>query len=252
MQAVHPHTRGEHMHWCSDIRQDYGSSPHPWGTRDLFRGHDLQRRFIPTPVGNTKGGRQDVPPGPVHPHTRGEHHVQRNGRALDSGSSPHPWGTRLRLHHSPRDCRFIPTPVGNTRSERCHRHYPAVHPHTRGEHAGHLQADAPGHGSSPHPWGTPQPALPASSLPRFIPTPVGNTSTRRPASRRRAVHPHTRGEHLDSGSAGYDNSGSSPHPWGTPLPYPIVLKKEKQQQNSTGPSGPRAAPGNEGRTHPTA
>lgn len=46
--------------------------------------------------------------------------------------------------------------------------------------------------------------------------------------------------------------GSSPHPWGTPLPYPIVLKKEKQQQNSTGPSGPCAAPGNEGRTHPTA
>lgn len=73
MQAVHPHTRGEHMHWCSDIRQDYGSSPHPWGTFDAQLGLFLDGRFIPTPVGNTMMAWLVNPSDAVHPHTRGEH-----------------------------------------------------------------------------------------------------------------------------------------------------------------------------------
>ncbi len=73
MQAVHPHTRGEHMHWCSDIRQDYGSSPHPWGTHPAKGFGVNAQRFIPTPVGNTAGAVAGRPATRVHPHTRGEH-----------------------------------------------------------------------------------------------------------------------------------------------------------------------------------
>ena len=114
LPSVHPHTRGEHMHWCSDIRQDYGSSPHPWGTHPAKGFGVNAQRFIPTPVGNTRRRGSGCCPRAVHPHTRGEHSTRSWGSSLMAGSSPHPWGT----HHVARDVllveRFIPTPVGNT------------------------------------------------------------------------------------------------------------------------------------------
>ncbi len=70
-------------------------------------------------------------------------------------------------------------------------------------------------GSSPHPWGTlDQEAVPVA-LPRFIPTPLGNTRRRSPSPGPRTVHPHTRGEHGRAGAAFEQSVGSSPHPWGT-------------------------------------
>ncbi len=229
-----------------------GSSPHPWGTPQLVHVLGNERRFIPTPVGNTPGARSGCRRFSVHPHTRGEHSHSKEKYKLYDGSSPHPWGTlqdpRVRCYHP----RFIPTPVGNTCRQSGQQSALPVHPHTRGEHVdGQLAENVPV-GSSPHPWGTLRLGDAAVVRPRFIPTPVGNTRWSSPGRGQRAVHPHTRGEHCAIGAEGRAAAGSSPHPWGTPLPYPIVLKKEKQQQNSTGPSGPRAAPGNEGRTHPTA
>ena len=53
IQAVHPHTRGEHLGNWHRQRIIDGSSPHPWGTP--LQGIRLfgTQRFIPTPVGNT-------------------------------------------------------------------------------------------------------------------------------------------------------------------------------------------------------
>ncbi|VEF64208.1 Domain of uncharacterised function (DUF2825) [Pseudomonas aeruginosa] len=270
---AHPHARGEHQAASAAATIDDGSSPHPWGTRRFLRDQGGCRRFIPTPVGNTMTFAGSIMKNAVHPHTRGEHAValapsaadgrfiptpvgntavaraRAPGRAVHphtrgehicterewispNGSSPHPWGTLPAECYRVTPKRFIPTPVGNTGGSTKPTARWTVHPHTRGEHHGQLGGTQRIAGSSPHPWGTPQ---------LSIISPVCGS-----------VHPHTRGEHGSITRSTGCSIGSSPHPWGTPLPYPIVLKKEKQQQNSTGPSGPRAAPGNEGRTHPTA
>ena len=110
------------------------------------------------------------------------------------GSSPRTWGIRHAGNKRGRVMRFIPTHVGNTRSEErtcCRR---AVHPHTRGEY------------SAPLLW--------RMANNRFIPTHVGNTCERGAASPLHPVHPHTRGEYVSFHSATYPQFGSSPHTWG--------------------------------------
>ena len=90
-----------------------------------------------------------------------------------------------------------------------------VHPHARGEHAGRPPINVVLSGSSPRPWGTPNSSRPLSRYYRFIPTPVGNTSTYREPYMERAVHPHARGEHWWKMSDSATPTGSSPRPWGT-------------------------------------
>ena len=74
----------------------YGSSPRPWGTLLRSRHVCVLGRFIPTPVGNTenRGGRRQ--PDAVHPHARGEHGKPLDRGGVKTGSSPRPWGTRMR------------------------------------------------------------------------------------------------------------------------------------------------------------
>ena len=111
---VHPHARGEHATKGALASGTSGSSPRPWGTHKRITRHQGSKRFIPTPVGNTRTERQGVCPLAVHPHARGEHWPARASRAQRSGSSPRPWGTLVTA--TPQDTmeRFIPTPVGNT------------------------------------------------------------------------------------------------------------------------------------------
>ena len=56
---------------------DEGSSPHAWGALlvrfDLF----AESRFIPTRVGNTRAAPSPAFRRKVHPHTLGEHELQR-------------------------------------------------------------------------------------------------------------------------------------------------------------------------------
>ena len=91
--SVHPHARGERGSGPGSSSGGNGSSPRPWGTLMHEAADEIERRFIPTPVGNAtvwRPGRQGVP---VHPHARGERvALGALERALN---------------------RFIPTPVGN-------------------------------------------------------------------------------------------------------------------------------------------
>ncbi|CAB1083945.1 hypothetical protein D1AOALGA4SA_11479 [Olavius algarvensis Delta 1 endosymbiont] len=57
-----------------------GSSPRLWGTPSKTGAVVRQKRFIPTPVGNTKKNRAQKPTQAVHPHACGEH-FWRSGRA---------------------------------------------------------------------------------------------------------------------------------------------------------------------------
>ena len=112
--------------------------------------------------------------GSVHPHTCGERKRVQLWRQDQLGSSPRPWGTGLRLDAS---CATDP-----------------VHPHARGEQDPCTEACGSPSGSSPRPWGTGPPPLLVFVLPRFIPTPVGNSEKQTTTSSFVAVHPHARGE----------------------------------------------------------
>ncbi len=112
--TVHPHALGEHLHRVARDDIDHGSSPRPWGT-PVARGlRANRRRFIPTPVGNTRASGPEWRSHPVHPHARGEHATRRFWATRQRGSSPRPWGTRLCISARRICSRFIPTPVGNT------------------------------------------------------------------------------------------------------------------------------------------
>ncbi len=133
--------------------------------------------------------------------------------------------------------RFIPTPVGNTRSTVAILSPVSVHPHACGEHPCAVVSPAANAGSSPRLWGTQSPAPSVSIRQRFIPTPVGNTnrwpfsgqdpavhphacgehgpSKRNPISA--SVHPHACGEHLRNPERRRVQYGSSPRLWGTLL-----------------------------------
>ena len=72
-EAVHPHACGEHLLKAAAASRKTGSSPRLWGTLLTKSIEHQDRRFIPTPVGNTKII-VDVPDiNAVHPHACGEH-----------------------------------------------------------------------------------------------------------------------------------------------------------------------------------
>ncbi|EMR12524.1 hypothetical protein MPL1_10067 [Methylophaga lonarensis MPL] len=151
---VHPHGRGEHTHAENQKSPNYGSSPRSWGTLDS--GFSLRRRcrFIPTVVGNTQSAQPQLLSRTVHPHGRGEHFISEPGSLLKAGSSPRSWGT-LTMHITLAcGARFIPTVVGNTRTETGSRVFKAVHPHGRGEHGQIIPQCIGQPGSSPRSWGT--------------------------------------------------------------------------------------------------
>ena len=133
----------------------------------------------------------------------------------EDGSSPRLWGTpRNGLRHVGK-LRFIPTPVGNTTFPVFGSMIRSVHPHACGEHL-HGRIGGLGFlGSSPRLWGTLLKAVPDPMPFRFIPTPVGNTSSARSSRATRPVHPHACGEHRLYLSCFHCLTGSSPRLWGT-------------------------------------
>ncbi len=222
--SVHPHTRGEHCSVISSFRVRIGSSPHTWGTHTVCVVQTVRDRFIPTHVGNTGTRRRGSGRRPVHPHTRGEHGELRSAPTDPRGSSPHTWGTRQPDQWYRVRARFIPTHVGNTMREGREDAVGTVHPHTRGEHPFKLSSIDSERGSSPHTWGTQDPAVRVHALDRFIPTHVGNTVPVVLYIYTVTVHPHTRGEHGTTESLLPGVYGSSPHTWGTPFMYRLLNK----------------------------
>ena len=137
-RAVHPHECGEH-----------GRS---------FYLRSTRTRFIPTSVGNM---------------------CIRLRRGLRlRGSSPRVWGTYAVRVAPWFLLRFIPTSVGNMPVPGSQLPPPAVHPHECGEHMPSGRRTVSPHGSSPRVWGTFHYRRARRPAIRFIPTSVGNMSTR--------------------------------------------------------------------------
>ena len=194
--TVHPHACGEHSRDKDDTVIKRGSSPRMWGTLSRAGVQDVDGRFIPTHVGNTRNDRHMTRTRPVHPHACGEHECSPAVVGRLGGSSPRMWGTHAFLSasktsaigSSPRmwgtpfplsllvfPFRFIPTHVGNTAQHHLSRGMRPVHPHACGEHGAHLISLSRLCGSSPRMWGTLSRAGVEDVDRRFIPTHVGNT-----------------------------------------------------------------------------
>ncbi len=76
-------------------------------------------------------------------------------------------------------------------------------------------------GSSPHPWGIRDDAVPHRVEYRFIPTSVGNTRQWGALYLCGPVHPHIRGEYFLYHRSHPGSHGSSPHPWGIRFPFTL-------------------------------
>ncbi|EEB34867.1 hypothetical protein DESPIG_00190 [Desulfovibrio piger ATCC 29098] len=85
--------------------------------------------------------------------------------------------------------------MGNTHPARSSGSPAPVHPHVRGEYIDHLLPLHAVPGSSPRAWGILRAGALLEDQRRFIPTCVGNTARTEALARRRAVHPHVRGEY---------------------------------------------------------
>jgi len=175
----------------------------------------IQKRFIPTPVGNTTQKTLTKCVSTVHPHACGEHLSQRITQYPWIGSSPRLWGTPASQRKIVPPYRFIPTPVGNTKKSTERRFVGSVHPHACGEHVPIFSLGRIAGGSSPRLWGTHWLNAGNTKADRFIPTPVGNTAKMLCWAWKWTVHPHACGEHLFIISQISFFGGSSPRLWGT-------------------------------------
>ena len=152
--AVHPHVHGER---CQPVIQPFGafgSSPRTWGTLRSPPRLKLNRRFIPTYMGNAFSSPSSAAFMTVHPHVHGERLFRGLKLYQGLGSSPRTWGTPWRTWSITLTDRFIPTYMGNadrssthtcsatgssprtwgTRRTSTSRVYGAqVHPHVHGE-----------------------------------------------------------------------------------------------------------------------
>ena len=174
-------------------------------------------RFIPAHAGNTGCGEAIRSRLAVHPRTRGEHFGQAAVLAERGGSSPHTRGTPRRVCARRAFRRFIPAHAGNTRQRRACCSGIPVHPRTRGEHFKSTGCCSIASGSSPHTRGTHVRVARGRDQRRFIPAHAGNTLLAGSRSPSIAVHPRTRGEHLEPMFDPLAQDGSSPHTRGTRL-----------------------------------
>ena len=214
--AVHPRSRGEHPIPRSQPCHSGGSSPLARGTPANKIQPTNLTRFIPARAGNTLACLAATASVTVHPRSRGEH---RDGKEIVRnlrGSSPLARGTHVSISPLLLLLRFIPARAGNTGARGARYATPAVHPRSRGEHDTTVQP-APDHsGSSPLARGTPSSRTPPEYSSRFIPARAGNTKSRWPPRSAGAVHPRSRGEHVDGRGTLPAMPGSSPLARGTP------------------------------------
>ena len=110
--------------------------------------------------------------------------------------------------------RFTPTCVGNTSFWTSSRIAAAVHPHVRGEYQRRWSITRRATGSPPRAWGILVDYQNAQLGLRFTPTCVGNTIALRYRAPVPPVHPHVRGEYIQTTSACVSVYGSPPRAWG--------------------------------------
>ena len=215
-----------------------GSSPLARGTRDRLHPDLPARRFIPARAGNTPSRRAIRTTPTVHPRSRGEHCNPPYGRAQRAGSSPLARGT-LRRRHGGLPVRFIPARAGNTATTGSRRHPSTVHPRSRGEHGARGERIYGYRGSSPLARGTQAAHGRRLRTARFIPARAGNTGADVAADVISAVHPRSRGEHVERQHRTRWSRGSSPLARGTP---PLDVRGRRRRRFIPARAGNTSSP----------
>ena len=208
-----------------------------WGTPVAMRAEEQGLRFIPTHVGNSVRATSSSRHPSVHPHACGELPETTVWIGAATGSSPRMWGTPCDVPHRQRECRFIPTHVGNSNTPAAGYSSMPVHPHACGELALGFSFSVPVSGSSPRMWGTLLMWCFHCLSDRFIPTHVGNSLRGLPVPQRLPVHPHACGELVVCGTNPHADAGSSPRMWGTHRQHRNGKHRERFIPTHVGNSG---------------
>ena len=173
-------------------------------------------------------------PQPVHPHACGAYVNHKRRDTVRNGSSPRLWGIQIDVIRRVDNVRFIPTPVGHTKTRPRAACIGAVHPHACGAYFIFLACSVyacgssprlwgirsktcwqkPYGGSSPRLWGILYDRRKNHAPERFIPTPVGHTHADAFPAYPESVHPHACGAYCFYGFCYLSLFGSSPRLWG--------------------------------------
>ncbi len=214
--TVHPHACGEYYRRIAAAVCCTGSPPRLWGIHPHIVELVKHWRFTPTPVGNTFTTLGWQPTCTVHPHACGEYVLAVEGTVTARGSPPRLWGILQEAAQFVLGERFTPTPVGNTAARWRPAEANAVHPHACGEYASATPMYLNPTGSPPRLWGILQSIQLRRRLPRFTPTPVGNTTCAQSLPSWMKVHPHACGEYPLPCLLVAGQPGSPPRLWGIP------------------------------------
>ena len=213
--SVHPHVRGDHAVAAGVGACAAGSPPRAWGSRQAQRRSNPAARFTPTCVGITTP--RPFAPGSaaVHPHVRGDHSRQAAIQSTYCGSPPRAWGSLRSGNRYAIGARFTPTCVGITEKMAWMINPMSVHPHVRGDHERIGRAVGGARGSPPRAWGSPARTERRAKFGRFTPTCVGITMAQLQSEDVGTVHPHVRGDHIDTVESSTNSYGSPPRAWGS-------------------------------------
>ena len=212
--TVHPHVRGDDVSVRAIISPLIGSPPRAWGRRRIRTCQAYVLRFTPTCVGTTCTESLRLRPATVHPHVRGDDLNIDLEESEAAGSPPRAWGRPGPPRRDIRMCRFTPTCVGTTIRFALGQRSNTVHPHVRGDDVGKHPFEAAKDGSPPRAWGRRRQRVRRTGRIRFTPTCVGTTGLRRHTDAPRTVHPHVRGDDVDSRTLYEEVLGSPPRAWG--------------------------------------
>ena len=192
--TVHPHGRGDNYVASVTDTLHIGSPPRAWGQLPAWIAQINLIRFTPTGVGTMPSAASRRWSTTVHPHGRGDNAQPQRARRAPDGSPPRAWGQFDEVGVFIEHLRFTPTGVGTITSD-CAMPQPApVHPHGRGDNFARERAHCVQRGSPPRAWGQSDQRRAPSSPTRFTPTGVGTIRFAAEPARRRAVHPHGRGD----------------------------------------------------------
>ena len=166
--------------------------------------------FIPTRAGKMWSTRVRHSAAEVHPHSRGENHVERGFAFHHQGSSPLARGKSVARWCRQGRIRFIPTRAGKIGWGVVGVFVDWVHPHSRGENPSETLGPSSEAGSSPLARGKCSWELTSLPIQGFIPTRAGKMVPRGAIPTALPVHPHSRGENLLDSAKSVMGDGSSP------------------------------------------
>ena len=188
-----------------------------WGNRPVMVQMNRRLGSIPTCVGQPLESRVELIILKVYPHVCGATIKSVDLPLSAAGLSPRVWGNLFTPFRRPMTSRSIPTCVGQPIPALKTSSLSPVYPHVCGATIQLLDDEVVGYGLSPRVWGNHQTRLQMRTLPRSIPTCVGQPSLLRTTLFLHEVYPHVCGATDIGLMVSQCQRGLSPRVWGNPL-----------------------------------